>query len=211
MPLTRQIGHSASEDRLEKLIEERLLRGSDKEGIDKRIWDLFGEEWAVMFTDLSGFSRGVEEFGIVHFLQTIYESQRLLIPCIDNFDGILLKVEADSLLVIFRRPEKAVDCAISMQRLLKKHNESTPEVEDILLCVGIGHGQMLRIGDHDVFGAEVNAASKLGEDIAKPWQILVTENVKGILETGERGELGFDQLDKAPSGTNSAYDMSYAL
>ena len=51
--------------------------------IDERIWDLFGEEWAVMFTDLSGFSRGVADFGIIHFLQIIYESQRVLIPCID--------------------------------------------------------------------------------------------------------------------------------
>ena len=211
MPVARQIGHSASEDRLEKLIEERLKPNAPKEAIDKRIWDLFGEEWAVMFTDLSGFSRGVEEFGIVHFLQTIYESQRLLIPCIDNYDGILLKVEADSLLIIFRRPERAVDCAISMQRLLSEHNKNTPEVEDILLCVGVGHGKMLRIGDHDVFGAEVNAASKLGEDMAEPWQILVTENVKSLLETEDRDDVSFTKYDKTPPGTSAAYDMNYRL
>ncbi len=65
---------SASMDRLQKLIEMRLEPGADKDMIDKRIWDLFGEKWAVMFTDLSGFSRQVAEFGIVHFLQVIYES-----------------------------------------------------------------------------------------------------------------------------------------
>jgi hypothetical protein len=57
-----------------------LRRAPDKENIDARIWDLFGEEWCVMFTDLSGFSRGVAKFGIIHFLQTIYESERILIP-----------------------------------------------------------------------------------------------------------------------------------
>lgn len=62
---------SASEDRLENLITERLQKGTNKKEIDKRIWDLFGEEWCVMFTDLSGFSRHVEKFGIIHFLQTI--------------------------------------------------------------------------------------------------------------------------------------------
>jgi hypothetical protein len=31
-------------------------------------------------------------------------------------------------------------------------------------------------GDDDVFGAEVNAASKLGEDTAKAWEILVTRH-----------------------------------
>jgi class 3 adenylate cyclase len=54
-----------------------------------------------MFTDLSGFSRNVAKFGIIHFLQTIYESERLLIPIIEDHDGILLKAEGDSLLVIF--------------------------------------------------------------------------------------------------------------
>jgi len=44
-----------------------------------------------------------------------------------------------------------------------------------LLCVGIGFGDVLRIGDSDVWGREVNAASKLGEDTAKSVEILVTE------------------------------------
>jgi adenylate cyclase len=52
-----QIGSDASRDRLEKLISERLRPGADKKDIDDRIWDLFGETWVVMYTDLSGFSR----------------------------------------------------------------------------------------------------------------------------------------------------------
>jgi len=67
-----QIRNNASQDRLEKLIEARLQPGADKESIDRRIWDLFGKEWAIMYTDLAGFSRQVAEFGIIHFLQTIY-------------------------------------------------------------------------------------------------------------------------------------------
>ena len=88
MPLAYRIGTGASMDRLESLIEERLKPGADTKKIDSRIWDLFGEEWAIMFTDLSGFSRQVAEFGIIHFLQMIYESHRLLVPCIDDHDGI---------------------------------------------------------------------------------------------------------------------------
>ncbi len=61
MPYIRQIGMSASQDRLEHLIANRLEPGANKEQIDARIWDLFGEEWAVMFTDLAGFSRNVGE------------------------------------------------------------------------------------------------------------------------------------------------------
>jgi adenylate cyclase len=64
MAFIRRIISRASEDRLEKLIEERLQPGAIKAGIDKRIWSLFGERWAVLYTDLSGFSRNVAEFGI---------------------------------------------------------------------------------------------------------------------------------------------------
>lgn len=70
MPRRVQIDQDGSEERLEKLITERLQPGADKAQIDSRIWDLFGGTWAIMFTDLAGFSRAVSNFGIIHFLQT---------------------------------------------------------------------------------------------------------------------------------------------
>lgn len=207
MPYTLGIGASASEDRLEKLIEERLKPGADTGSIDARIWDLFGEEWAVMFTDLSGFSRRVARFGIIHFLQIIHEFQRVLVPLIDGFDGILLKSEGDSLMVLFRSPAKAVACAVRMQKAVASYNRGRPDTDTILLCVGVGYGRVLHIGDHDVYGAEVNAAAKLGEDTAKAWEILVTGAVWKAIEgaPGLRAEL----LEEAPSGAESAYRILY--
>lgn len=209
MSYALQIGNSAAEDRLEKLIEERLRSGADKEAIDARIWDLFGETWTVMFTDLSGFSRGVAEFGIIHFLQTIYESQRVLVPAIDRHDGILLKLEGDSMMVTFRRPVRAIACAIDMQRAVNRYNETKTAEEQILLCVGLGYGPMLQIGDHDVFGPEVNAASKLGEDTAKAWDILVTDSVRN--EVGPMAEIEFESIDTTPPGAAGAFRVLYQI
>lgn len=209
MPYTFNVKASASEDRLEKLIKERLMPGADKSKIDSRIWDLFGEEWAVMFTDLSGFSRGVAEFGIIHFLQIIYESERLFIPLIEENDGILLKMEGDSMMVIFRNVTKAIDCSISMQRILVDYNKDRPDTEKIMLCVGLGFGKMLRIGDRDVYGAEVNASSKLGEDIAKAWQILVTDSVKKAAKNIK--DIEFEKIDEIPPGAKEAYNLKYKL
>ncbi len=131
-----------------------------------------------MATDLSGFSRHVAKFGIIHFLQTIYESQRLLIPVIEAHDGILLKVEGDSFLVIFRNVTKALRCSLEMRSLLETYNTTRADEDKVLLCVGLGYGTILRIGDADVFGHEVNIASKLGEDTAKSGEILVTKAVR---------------------------------
>lgn len=172
-----------SEARLWRLIEERGRPGADVAQIDKRIWDLFGEDWAIMFTDLSGFSRHVERFGILHFLQIIHEHKKLLLPIVDEEDGLLMKQEGDSLLILFRRPERALHCAQRMQRACWSYNEHRSPEEQILLCIGIGFGRVLRIGDADVWGKEVNAASKLGEDTAKTHDILVTEAVRvAVLE-----------------------------
>ncbi|HUX39352.1 MAG TPA: adenylate/guanylate cyclase domain-containing protein [Rectinemataceae bacterium] len=199
----------ASEDRLERLIRDRLEPGADKERIDAHIWDLFGEDWSVMFTDLSGFSRRVAEFGIIHFLQVIYESERLLVPIIEEHDGILLKVEGDSFLVIFRNARKALQCSLAMQTSLASANVGRAPEDRILLCVGLGAGRVLRIGDTDVYGAEVNAASKLGEDTAKTGEILVTDAFKTLCAETEGVE--WEALPEAPPGASGAWKALYRL
>jgi class 3 adenylate cyclase len=203
----RSIAHTASEDRLEKLISLRLETTGDRSAVDRRIWDLFGEEWCIMATDLAGFSRNVAEFGIIHFLQTIHESERILVPIIENHDGILLKVEGDSFLVIFRNVRKALNAAVEMQRTAQAYNVERRPEEHVLLCVGLGFGHVLRIGDADVFGAEVNAASKLGEDIARAHEILVTKAVK---DGAEAEGLEFEPIDEVPPGASAAFRVVYS-
>ena len=204
MTFRRSIFLSASEDRLQKLIEERLAPDADKELLDRRLWDLFGEEWCIMATDLVGFSRGVAEFGIIHFLQTIYESERLLVPVVERHDGIMLKMEGDSFLVIFRNVEKAIRAAVEMQRTLRDYNHPNPDVEHVLLGVGLGFGRVLRIGDADVFGSEVNAAYILGEDTADAYEILVTKAVHDAVDAA------FEEIENPPPGTDKAYRLLWS-
>ncbi len=207
MPFPTDDDLKGSEVRLWHLIEERTRPGADKERIDERIWDLFGEEWTVMFTDLSGFSRNVAAFGIIHFLQVILEQKKLLLPIVVAHDGILIKIEADSLLLLFKRPSRALACAIAMQHACERTNgERTPE-EKILLCIGIGFGRILRIGDTDVWGREVNAASKLGEDTANAGEILVTDAVRVLL--GDEAGLRFEDLDVPVPGSERNYRVGY--
>ncbi len=198
-----------SEGRLERLIEERLQPGADQAAVDRRIWDLFGERWAIMYTDLSGFSRRVAEFGIIHFLQTIHESFQLHAPVIDRRSGFLLKVEGDSMMVIFRNVDEAIACAIEMQRVSQRYNVSRAPEDQVLLCLGLGYGDMLRIAEEDVFGAEVNAASKLGEDTAKAGEILVTGAVRDAAKLPEGCSLV--PIDYVPPGAKAAFKLIYPL
>jgi class 3 adenylate cyclase len=207
MPFTYHVVSGAAADRLETLIAERLAPDADKAAIDRRIWRLFGEKWAVLYTDLSGFSRNVAEFGIVHFLQTIYESHRLMVPLIEKDNGILLKTEGDSLIVIFRHVNDAIRCALAMQTCAAEYNTTRIDAEKVLLCIGIGFGEMLRIGDADIFGAEVNAACKLGEDVAKSHEILMTGAASREARLPPNTSLV--QLEAAPPGADSAFKLIY--
>ncbi len=197
-----------SETRLWRMIEDRLQPGADTESIDRRIWDLFGDTWAVMFTDLSGFSRQVARFGIIHFLQVIHEQKRLLLPIVSAHDGILIKIEADSFLILFRRASVAVQCAVEMQRACQKLNQRRVPEEQVLLCVGVGYGRILRIGDVDVFGAEVNAASKLGEDTAKANEILLTAAARGNCGDEVPG-VRFSRIDVSVPGSAENFEVLY--
>lgn len=208
MPFTYNVVTGASADRLEKLIAERLQPGADQAAVDRRIWRLFGEKWAMLYTDLSGFSRNVAEFGIIHFLQTIYESHRLLVPLIESHNGILLKTEGDSLFVMFRHVNDALRCAVAMQHATQAHNVSRSDAEKVLLCVGIGSGQVLRVGDADLFGAEVNAACKLGEDVAKAGEILMTGAAAAEARLPEGSTLR--PIDTVPAGADAAFELVYA-
>ena len=175
--------------------------------LDQRVWDLFGERWAVMFTDLSGFSRRVQEFGILHFLQIIYEQRKILLPIVERHDGLLIKEEGDSLLILFRRAERALDCGIAMQRACRMVNERRKPEEQILLCLGIGYGDILRIADQDAWGREVNSASKLGEDTAKASEILVTSAAHAALQA--RPDVSFESIGTTSLGPEENFRVLY--
>jgi adenylate cyclase len=189
------------------LVAERSKPGTDVEALDQRIWDRFGETWAVMFTDLAGFSRQVEKFGILHFLQVIHEHKQWLTPVMARHGGILIKTEADSFIVLFERTERAVRCAVEMQAVVAKANEARVPETEVLLCIGIGYGQMLRIGDIDVFGREVNAASKLGEDIATAREIMLTQDA--VESVGALEGLSFEPIAATVAGSERNYRLKY--
>jgi class 3 adenylate cyclase len=129
------------------------------------------------------------------------------VPVIEEHDGILLKVEGDSFLVIFRNPSKALQCSVVMQRVLAEYDRDKADEDKVLLCVGLGYGRVLRIGDSDVFGAEVNAASKLGEDRAKAWEIMLTGAMRERCKTAEG--ISFEPLSDPPSGCDAAFLAKY--
>lgn len=163
---------------LRNFLLARRQPGADHAVIDAAIFARFGRTQAVMFTDLVGFSRLVEAFGIVHFLQLIEESESLFLPMIEQHQGLCLKREGDSLLTVFDLPEDALATARAMVDATVRLNVGRTPENRIEVCIGLGFGQVLRVGTDDVWGAQVNAASKLGEEMAQGGEILVTQDFR---------------------------------
>lgn len=177
-------------DDLATMLAVRRKPEADRAAIDAFIFARFGKPMAVMFTDLVGFSRRVEDFGILHFLQLIQESEALLLPLIEQHQGTCLKREGDSILAIFEQPANALAAALAMVQATQTLNPQRVPEERIEICIGLGQGEVLLIDGKDVWGSEVNAASKLGEEMAAGGEVLATEAFRQALPDAPFSEYG---------------------
>jgi adenylate cyclase len=160
---------------LDKLLAQRNEHPEMLHQIDQQIRERFEQVSALLVLDMCGFSRLTVKYGIIHYLAMIQRMQRVVLPLVGKAGGRVLKTEADNVFAVFPDVPAAISVALAATDALEKSNLVMPRDWDVHVSVGIGYGPLLMVGDHDAFGAEMNLASKLGEDMAKAEQILLTE------------------------------------
>ena len=163
---------------LDRLLGEMIERPEAEAEIAAQIDRDFGEERAVMVLDMSGFARTTQRRGITAFLLMIHQMRRIAEPVVRDNGGLVVKAEADNLFCLFPGAPEAVAAAREIVRLLGSVNLLLPEDRRLHASIGIGYGRILNIDEDDLYGDEVNLASKLGEDIAGRGAILLTEAAK---------------------------------
>src|SRR5262249_45555807 len=114
-------------------------------------------------------------YGIIHFLAMIQRLHQTAEPIIEEAGGRIVKKEADNIFSVFPDALQAVAAAVALNRQLAAMNAVLPEDWDLHVSAGIGYGEILLVGEDDLYGSEVNVASKLGEDVAAEGEILLTE------------------------------------
>lgn len=143
--------------------------------IKKTIWERYGTSGATFISDMANFSSTSRSLGICHFLKMIYRAREIIAPVIVANKGQLLKCDADNCYAYFPDVSDAIRCSFDLNSELFRVNQDHEIEEHIYLSVGIDYGELLLIGDNEFFGDPVNTASKLGEDLAKKGETLVTE------------------------------------
>ena len=153
---------------LRKLLEDRAA-SADVEArgkIDHQIRERFERRRAILISDMSGFSRQTEQHGVLHFLERIHRMQQIAIQITTDHRAIVCKLDADNVFAGFDAPLQAIEAALALRAACAG--------EDIVVSLGIGWGDVLDLDGSDLFGHEVNLASKLGEDIATRGEVLLT-------------------------------------
>jgi adenylate cyclase len=165
---------STDRERLRTLLRAYVQNPSDRERIVAEIERRFQQRLAIVVVDSCSFTRAMHQFGAVHTLALLLSLEDRLRALIQRSGGRLVRTEADNVYAVFPGPAEAVACADAMVRETNAANASQAPADDIYISVGVGYGDVLVVGDDDLYGDEMNLASKLGEDLAQRDEILVT-------------------------------------
>lgn len=118
----------------------------------------------IMFTDIEGFTELTERKGEEHSNHVRALHDTLLEGIITrDAAGLIVKRIGDAIMAVFAEPSTAVQRALEIQQALDGFNEEHPELEPLLVRIGLDMGQVTveeRI-DADVFGRHVNRASRV--------------------------------------------------
>jgi adenylate cyclase len=155
------------EEQLEQLLRRRRQHPQQNQAIDAEIQRRFQETHAILVLDMAGLTRITQEQGIIPALEAIYHLRDIVSPLLIRHHGRLLKAEADNIYGVFDRPDSALLAARDIIEQLR--------TEEVGASIGIGYGEVLAIGERDLYGNQMNLASRLGEDLAGDNEILLTE------------------------------------
>jgi class 3 adenylate cyclase len=170
--------------RLRDLLLERNQAPDRVEEIDREIVETFQRKVSMLILDMCGFSRITMSHGIIFYLAMIQQMESAACPAVEQNKGQVVKQEADNLFAFFQTPQDALEAALDILRAFDAMNAVVPDERDIYGSIGIGFGDTLVIGDEDLFGDEMNRASRLGEDLAGQQDILLTASAYEELPEG---------------------------
>ena len=143
------------------------------ESVDRLLRARAEKNVTIFVSDTSGFTRKTHQYGVAQFLAVMTRHYRRLAPVFKKHRGKLLAQTADNMLAIFPDPESALGASVEIQKRLRRENVGKKDDEQFHVCIGIESGAAYVLTDN-VYGACVNVASKLGEDLAGKGEILIT-------------------------------------
>ena len=145
---------------------------------------------AILAADVVGYSRlmGADEAATLAALNA--HRRELVDAKIAEYQGRIVKLTGDGMLVEFPSVVNAVVCAAAVQRGMATRNAVVPSERRIEFRIGVNLGDVIVEGD-DIFGDGVNVAARL-EGMAQPGGIAVSGTVFDHI--GNRLDISFQDI-----------------
>ncbi len=132
-------------------------------------------ELTIAFVDLTGSVSVFETLGNDRATKAVTRLTQWIGAKGQEFDGKVVKMLGDGVLLSFTNNQLAVECMMHIQQEHAQRVAQWPSRLKLLMQVGMARGQVVQV-DGDCFGDAVNVAARLS-DLAGPEQILVTDKV----------------------------------
>ena len=160
----------------------------------------------VMFADVVGFTSRCESMEPRKVADLLNRYFSEMAECVFRQDGTLDKFIGDCLMAVFGAPLPAEDhaargvrAALDMRDALSVLNGPLPPEQQLQFRIGMHSGSVvagdigsIRRSDYTVLGATVNLAARLEATVARPGQILISDEtnriVQDLFETRGAGE-----------------------
>lgn len=132
----------------------------------------------LLFTDVEGSTRLLQQVGPDDYGRLLATHHRLLREALQAHAGIEVKTEGDSFFVVFPRPTDAVEAVVRMQRELA--DAEWPGGAVVRVRMGLHTGEVVLAGD-DYIGLDVHRAARIS-DAAHGGQVLMSETTRSSVD-----------------------------
>ncbi|MBW2635403.1 MAG: tetratricopeptide repeat protein, partial [Deltaproteobacteria bacterium] len=148
---------------------------------------------AILSADVKGYSILMAD-DEVFTIKTIKEYRDIMSRCIEQHNGRVVDSPGDNVLSVFASAVDAVQCAVEIQKQLKKENERLVEDKRLEFRIGVNIGDVVQDEDR-IYGDGVNIASRI-EGLADPAGICVSRSAYDQIK--KKLGFGFEYMGEHP-------------
>lgn len=185
-----QESHGLLPNEIIAVSEDEVLRflGGIQDPVDES--ELKSPFRTILFTDLEGSTRLLQEVGESEFMVLLTEHDLIIRRALAGSWGSEVKHTGDGIMASFEDVGHALKCSLAIQDGFDARREAG-ETPDLRVRIGLAAGEPVRHND-DIFGSAVNLASRIC-DAAEAGDILVSDVVRDL---GADEGFSFTEADK---------------
>ena len=152
---------------------EQIMR--ERERLDQVIKEKFQKKMAIIFSDVSGYTKYMDTWGDIRGRVWIQKHNDIVLPVIESHGGDVLSIMGDGVMAAFSTSLSAVEACVAIHKSLDEHNSKTAPADKIHVHIGINWGEILMDKEH-IAGDVVNVASRIQSQAAAD-QLLISKSV----------------------------------